>query len=127
MYSIRAEIFAYTKSKYKTEPEYLWSSTPDAAVLRHSDNRKWYAIVMQVPYDKLGIKKSGVVDILNVKCEPLMIGSLLLKDGYARAYHMNKEKWISVMLDGSVGTDETFLMLDISFALTSSKAKRSGK
>ena len=44
----REEIFKYIKEKYDITPEYLWEDTPDAAVLRHRDNRKWFALIMNV-------------------------------------------------------------------------------
>lgn len=52
---LRAEILAYGKEKYHSEAEYLWADTPDAAVLRHNDNRKWYALVMKVERARMGI------------------------------------------------------------------------
>ena len=38
------------------------------------------------------------MDVLNVKSDPLLIGSLRGQDGYFPAYHMNKEKWLSIQL-----------------------------
>ena len=35
---------------------------------------------------------------LNVKSDPLLIGSLRGQEGYFPAYHMNKEKWLSIQL-----------------------------
>lgn len=37
----RNEIFEYIKKHYSTIPEYLWSSSPDSAVLRH---KKWKVV-----------------------------------------------------------------------------------
>ena len=39
------EIFKYVQKQYGTVPEYLWSKSPDSAVLRHK-NGKWYAVIM---------------------------------------------------------------------------------
>ncbi len=44
----REEIFDYVKENYNVEPEYLWDDTPDAAILRHPNNRKWFALIMHV-------------------------------------------------------------------------------
>ena len=52
--SLRDDVFAYVKKKYKAEPEYLWRRWPDYAVLRHAENRKWFGIVMNVPPAVLG-------------------------------------------------------------------------
>ncbi len=56
----REEIFRFVKNEYGTEPEFPFRDKPDWAVLRHSDNRKWYAVVMRVPRRTIGIDDSGV-------------------------------------------------------------------
>ena len=56
---MREEIYRYMKKKYKAEPEFLWKRFPDYAVFRHQDNRKWFAIIMDVPAEKLGLPASN--------------------------------------------------------------------
>ena len=51
----REELEAYILNHYSTEPDYPWADTPRAAVFRHAGNRKWFALVMEVPRDKLGL------------------------------------------------------------------------
>ena len=81
--------------QYGTESEYPWHDWN--AVLRHQDNKKWYGVVLEVPAAKLGLPNHGIVDILNVKCDPL-IGELLRgQDRYFAAYHMNKENWLGIL------------------------------
>ena len=38
-----------------------------------------------------------------------------------RAYHMNKDSWISIALDGSVPADTIMNLVDISYQLTTKK------
>ena len=92
----RQELFTWIRQQYGTEPEYPWHDWN--AVLRHNDNNKWYGVVLEVSADKLGLPEVGIVDVLNVKSDPLLIGSLRGQDGYFPAYHMNKEKWLSIQL-----------------------------
>ena len=54
----REEIFQYVKEQYGTEPEYLWKKDPDSAVLRHKSG-KWYAIIMAVEKETLGLEEKG--------------------------------------------------------------------
>lgn len=61
------------------------------------------------------------MSVVNFKCDPILIGSLLDKEGYFPAYHMNKTSWIIVALDGSVPDDEVKLLLDMSFEATAPK------
>lgn len=44
----REEVFDYCRQQYKTEPDYPWKDYN--AVLRHSDNNKWYGLVMTVSF-----------------------------------------------------------------------------
>ena len=97
----REEIFEYVKKQYGTIPEYLWKSSPESAILRH-ENGKWYAAILRVEKSKLGLKEEGSVDIINVKCEPDMVGLLTQTYGFLPGYHMNKKYWITILLDGSV-------------------------
>lgn len=52
------------------------------AAFRHSGNRKWFAIIMSVTEDRLGLKGDGILDIVNFKCEQALIGSLLGEEGF---------------------------------------------
>lgn len=111
-------IFSYVKATYATTPEATFSKFPNYYVLRRKNNDKWYGLVMNVSKEKLGIEGGGVTDIINVKVEPELIGSLIKKDGYYRAYHMNKENWLSIDLNASVTSQEVEEMIDRSYQLT---------
>ena len=39
-------------------------------------------IFLEVSADKLGLPEVGIIDVLNVKSDPLLIGSLRRQDGY---------------------------------------------
>lgn len=123
MQSLRGVILRYALEYHGTEPEYLWQSAPDYAVLRHVGNKKWYGIIMDIPRSKLGLSGDEIIDILDIKCEPQLLGSLLQKDGCHPAYHMSKTKWLTVRLDGSVPIDEIIGLLEMSYDLTKSKPK----
>ena len=109
----KEEIFEYVQKQYGTVPEYLWSKLPDSAVLRHK-NGKWYAVLMRVEKSKLGLDGDGTVDVLDVKCDPEMI---IQTYGFLPGYHMNKQHWITILLDGSVSEAKTLDFLDMSYDL----------
>ncbi len=121
---MREKIFSYAKNTYQSEPEYLWARLPEAAVLRNPDNQKWYALLMKIGKDKLGLKDTETVWVMNLKCDPLFIGSLLEMDGYYPAYHMNKSHWITILLDGTVEEKQILELLDFSYHLTEPKKKK---
>lgn len=112
----RKEIFEYVKKQYGTIPEYLWSSSPDSAVLRHQ-NGKWYAVIMNVERSKLGLDGDGTVEIIDVKCDPEMTGMIIQTYGFLPGYHMNKQHWITILLDGTVRESKILDFLDMSYDL----------
>lgn len=114
----REEIFAYAKDKYGVVPDYPWARTPNCAILRHTKSRKWFAAILDIGRDKLGLPGDEIVDALLLKCDPLLIGTLIDGKEVLRGYHMNKEHWITVVLDSTVTREKAFGLLDISFDLT---------
>jgi len=120
----REELEAYILNHYSTEADYPWADTPRAAVFRHVANRKWFALVMEVPRDKLGLPGTEKFDIVNFKCDPILIASLRGETGIFPAYHMNKASWITAALDGSVPAETIELLLDVSYELTKPKIRR---
>ena len=119
----RNAVFDYANKKYKSTPEYLWARDQESAVLRHRDNNKWYALIMNVSKDKLGLSGTEKVDILNIKCDPETSGSLRMIKGILAGYHMNKDNWISVLLDGSLDDNMICDLVDMSYDLTKDKNK----
>ncbi len=121
--SLREEVLSMAQDRYGTEPEYLFSKYPGFAVLRHP-NQKWYGVIMDLSRQKLGLPGEGLVDALNVKCDPCLSGSLRLQPGILPGYHMNKESWITILLDGTVDMEQIGILLDISYDMVGAKAKR---
>ena len=122
---MRQKLFNYVKKKYKVKPEYPWRKYPDYAVLRHSDNNKWFALVAEVEKSKLGLVGDDCISIINLKIDDLMFRDMLIQeDGIMPAYHMNKQHWITVLLDGSVPQERIYDLLEMSFMATASKQKK---
>lgn len=117
----REEIYEYVKKQYGTVPEYLWKESPESAVLRHP-NGKWYAVLMQVEKSKLGLEGDTKVDIIDVKCDPDMVGLLTQTYGFLPGYHMNKKYWLTMLLDGTVSEAKILDFLDMSYDLIDGKS-----
>ena len=108
---------------YGTSPDYPFDEDFETAVLRHVDNRKWYAIVMRVSRSKFGFDSDEVIDVVNLKLPTEMFGSFGAADGVYPAYHMNKLHWISVLLPDS-HEDVIKFLVNVSFEATKDKRKR---
>ncbi len=116
----RQELIEYIFDTYSVEPDYPFPRDDVSCVFRHIDNRKWFGIAMTVPYRTIGISRDGAADILNVKCDPIMMGSFRGKAGFQPAYHMNKDRWITILLDGSAEREDITFLLDMSYRMTAS-------
>ena len=119
----REALDKYIENVYGVTAEFPWLSAPTFAVYRHESNQKWFAVIMEIPKAKLGIDEEGNINVVNLKSDPLLIGSLILDNGIYPAYHMNKNHWITVRLDGSVEEDKIEWLLGLSFELTDKKLK----
>ena len=84
-------------------------------VMRHKDNKKMFAAIYE--------HKGNIW--VNVKCDPNL--TYMWRNRYESgvpAYHMNKEHWNSIILDGTVPYEEIKLMISDSYELTANKLKR---
>lgn len=76
---------------------------------------------MDIPKSKIGLPSDDIISVVNLKSDPIMVGSLLRENGFYPAYHMTKSSWISVVLDGSADDEKIKMLLDISFEATAVK------
>ena len=96
----------------------------DSTVLRHGAGGKWFGIVMKAPRAKVGLEGAGMAEILNLKCDPML--SYGLRQDYADilpAWHMNKQLWITVRLEGDVPEELVQTLMRMSYDLTDKKRK----
>ncbi len=120
---LRNAVFELAREQYGTEAEFLWARTPSFGVLRHP-NGKWYAVVMDIPKCKMGLPGDGLISVVNVQVDPVMSGSLRATTGIFPGYHMNKEKWITVALDGTIDMEQITILLDISYRIAGAKSSK---
>jgi len=114
----------YIAEQYNSDEEHPWLKFPEYCVFRHKNNQKWFALIMDVQKRKIGLSENEKINVLDVKCDPVMIGSLLNEKGFFPAYHMSKSSWITIALDGSVDDEKIKWLIDISYDLTASNKKR---
>ena len=116
-----SELIHHVKTAYGALPEYLWPDYPQTFVFRHADNRKWFGVVMDVERAKLGLPGEGKVSLIDVKTGPVLGGSYLGQPGIVKAWHMNKNHWLGILLDGSAAEQTVRELLDISYSMTSNR------
>lgn len=122
--SQRERITQYIQATYGSQAEYLWADSPGNAIFRHPASKKWYAALMRVLPEKLGLAEGEALDVMDIRCSTIMIGSLLSTKGFLPAYHMNKNHWISIVLDNSVLDDQITPLLELSYDSVAPKRRK---
>ena len=79
---------------------------------------------MRVLPEKLGLAEGEALDVMDIKCSTIMIGSLLSIKGFLPAYHMNKNHWISILLNDSVSDDQIIPLLELSYDSVAPKRRK---
>lgn len=120
----RERVAQYIQDRYSVEPEYLWARYPNYAVFRQPASRKWFVIIMDVARKSLDLDGDGTADVMDLKCGPVLVGSLLAQKGFRPAYHMSKSSWISVLLDETLPDEEIYPLIELSYDSVAPKRKR---
>ncbi|MEJ8305231.1 MmcQ/YjbR family DNA-binding protein [Saccharibacillus sacchari] len=88
---------------------------PSWTVMRHGANKKSFAFI----YVREGHHCA------NLKCDPMRAARLRdLHDDIKPGYHMNKEHWNTVILDGELEQEDIFDLVRHSFELTRPKISK---
>lgn len=120
----KKELEKYIFEKYGIKGDFPFEDSDTAMVFRHGDNKKWFALVMRIPISKLGVLENRQVNVVNLKIVEEVLDMVWQEDGIFPAYHMNKNHWISVLLDGSVDSETVKTLVDASFNATAKKMKK---
>lgn len=115
------EIIKYIKGKYNDDLEYLWVKFPNNAIWRNKVNNKWYGALLVLNESKLGLKSDKTIDIIDLRYQKDKIKDVIDNKKIFEGYHMNKNNWITIRLDGSMDIKEIFNLIDNSYNLSLEK------
>ena len=115
----------FVRATYGRELEFLWEGTPDNAIWRRADNRKWFGAVLSVSGRKLGFPDDGIVEIIDLRMEPECKESVLARPHCLPGWHMNKNSWYTVVMDAGVSDADLQQYLKDSYDLAADR--RSGR
>lgn len=105
----KKEVIEYCLSLPNTFEDYPFKEDNISLVMKHSKNKKWFGLIMEV---------KGKI-YLNVKTNPEY--SELLRNAYEYiipAYHMNKEHWNTIILGDNIDESIVKELIDQSYELT---------
>lgn len=115
-------ITAWILERYGVRPDFPWDEKPhkSSGVFRHTDNRKWFGLIMNLKMGQLLKNKDNTpVDVMNLKIDPYDGEKLRTVFGIFEAYHMNHKSWISVVLNDTLDDKAVMILVEESFNLTS--------
>lgn len=118
----RKDFIGLMAEQYGAEPDYPWDEYENA-VFRHKASKKWFALLMRIPAEKLGLEEDTLLDVVNLKIDRDIRFELHQEDGIYPAYHMSKVHWITVDLREM--TEAMIIKLvDMSYELTMQRADK---
>lgn len=116
------DILCYAKGKYNSTTVQPFKSNPEIKAL-FTPNNKWYALFLDIEYNKL--QKDSLVDskvkIVNLKHISSKISIVIDNRNVFPAYHMNKNHWISVVLDNNIDIEYVKELIELSYNLVNNK------
>ena len=119
---IYEDVLRYVKERYNSTIVKPFKTNPDIKALVTTKN-KWYALFLDVEYSKL--QKDSLVDskvkIINLKHISSKISAITDNRNIFPAYHMNKNHWISVVLDNNIDIEYVKELIELSYNLVNNK------
>lgn len=116
----------YMEEKYGTAHEEPWDYLPGYYTFKAPNSGKWYAIIMHLPGNRIGLCGETMVDIINVKIRAERIEGLVDHEHYFPSYHMSKKNWITVLLNEETDMDVLKTLIDDSFQMVEKPRKAKG-
>lgn len=115
------KLIEYIRENFSDAPEFLWEKYPNFAIFRRKDNRKWYALIANIPKKYLRLGGAEEIEILNLRVEPEELDKIFDGEKYFRGWHMNKKSWLTLRLDETLTDEEIFTRLEESYRLAKKK------
>ena len=96
-------------------------------VFRYHGNNKWYGLIMHISKAVFEENsKEEYIDVINVRIDETRREEILKVKGIYPSYHMNKQKWVSILLDDSLKDEEVMEYIDWSRNFMIGKTSRKG-
>lgn len=106
------DVIRYVEERFGETLEFLWKKFPDNAVWRRGDTGKWYGAILTVSQRKLGLDAGEAAEIIDLRLPPEEMADTIDHRRYFPGWHMNKKHWYTMLLDGSVPTEEICRRID---------------
>lgn len=119
-----AEVDDYIRSNFEATSDHSFEGDPTVTIFRRLDNNQRFAATKNVGCRSVNAGSTGRIDILNVSVKPRLVATLREREGFRPAWRMNSNKWVTILLDGTVPDDEIQTLLGESYK---NAARKGGK
>ena len=110
-----AEIEDYILSSFEATTDHSFEGDPTVTIFRRLDNNQRFAATKNIGCRSVNVERAGRIDILNVSVNPRLVATLREREGFRPAWRMNRNKWVTILLDGTVPDEEIRSYLDMSY------------
>lgn len=110
-------IIGLINEKYHESPDFPFKQDryKKYGVIRYKGNNKWYGLIMNINKSVFGgDNKEEYVDVINVRIDEKERDNIINNKNIFPSYHMNKQKWISILLDESLNDGEVMKYINFS-------------
>ena len=119
-----AELERHILSHYMAETSHPFDKDKSITVFSRTDNKKWFAATKNIGCRFVNVDREGRIDILNVQLDPRVVASLRTREGFRPAWHMNQNRWVTILLDGTVPDEEILTYLDMAYGSAGAKGRQ---
>ncbi len=117
---IKKHITAYISHIFAVKPIYPFTRYPNYYTFKTKENDKWFALIMDVPAEKLKLGQKELLAIINLKARLERIQCLVNNTTILPAYHMHKKSWITIVLNKNTNIQQLQNLIVESYALANS-------
>ena len=111
-----ADVHEYIRSSYGVSATREFKEDPSIEVFARPDSGKWFAATKNIRCRSVDVEGDGRLDILTLRLDPRAVAKLRVREGFRPAWRMNRNKWVTLLLDGTVTDDEVRSLIDQAYA-----------
>jgi len=122
--NLKTQIMQWLTSTYGTVPETPWEDSPSYYTFKTAKTGKWYALFMDIAPKFLSLPGDALIQVVNVKADADDVQNAVDNEHVFPAYHMNKQHWLTILLNATTDVAQLKNLLAKSYLLADGKSKK---
>lgn len=115
--NIKGQITKYIQDKFDVNPSHPFSKYPNCCTFKTKENGKWFAVLMDIPAERLKLGGQEEVSIINLKATFETIQCLIDNITILPAYHMHKKSWMTILCNKNTDIEQLKKLIAESYQL----------